>query len=93
MHDIEQAPLPASRPLHFPAAGPYAAVYSVWRTCAVAQQVAVPVWILVVGGAGIVVGLATYGYKIMRVLGVKMTRLTYSRGGPTAACGCWERRA
>lgn len=24
------------------------------------------------GGAGIVLGLATYGYKIMRVLGVKM---------------------
>lgn len=25
-------------------------------------------------------GLATYGYKIMRVLGVKMTKLTNSRG-------------
>lgn len=36
--------------------------------------------ILVVGGAGIVLGLATYGYKIMRVLGVKMTKLTNSRG-------------
>jgi sodium-dependent phosphate transporter len=27
-----------------------------------------------------VIGLATYGYKIMRVLGVKMTKLTNSRG-------------
>jgi sodium-dependent phosphate transporter len=34
----------------------------------------------VVGGVGIVLGLATYGYKIMRVLGVKMVRLTNSRG-------------
>ncbi len=33
-----------------------------------------------VGGAGIVFGLATYGYKIMRVLGVKMVKLTNSRG-------------
>lgn len=32
------------------------------------------------GGVGIVLGLATYGYKIMRVLGVKMTKLTNSRG-------------
>jgi phosphate/sulfate permease len=76
-----------------PAAGPYAAVYSVWRTCMVAQEVDVPVWILVVGGAGIVAGLATYGYKIMRVLGVKMTRLTYSRGERAASepgrCAGW----
>lgn len=42
------------------------------------------------GGAGIVLGLATFGYKIMRVLGVKMTRLTNSRGvrpGPACAWG------
>ena len=32
------------------------------------------------GGVGIVVGLATYGYKIIRVLGVKMVHLTFSRG-------------
>lgn len=48
-------------------------------TC-VTNKSAVPEWILVMGGLGIVVGLATLGYKIMRVLGVKMTRLTNSRG-------------
>ena len=32
------------------------------------------------GGAGIVCGLATYGYKIMRVLGVKSVKMTNSRG-------------
>ncbi|EFN59965.1 hypothetical protein CHLNCDRAFT_133070 [Chlorella variabilis] len=60
--------------------GPYAAIYGVWQTSTVAQQTDVPIWILAVGGAGIVLGLATFGYKIMRVLGVKMTRLTNSRG-------------
>ena len=32
------------------------------------------------GGAGIVVGLATYGYKIMNAMGVKLTTITPSRG-------------
>jgi hypothetical protein len=32
------------------------------------------------GGAGIVIGLATYGYKIMRVFGVKSVKMTNSRG-------------
>ena len=40
----------------------------------------VPEWILVLGGAGIVAGLSTYGYKIMRVLGVKAVKLTNARG-------------
>ncbi|KAI7845415.1 hypothetical protein COHA_000968 [Chlorella ohadii] len=60
--------------------GPYAAIYAVWQTSSVAKEAEVPTWILVVGGAGIVFGLATYGYKIMRVLGVKMVKLTNSRG-------------
>lgn len=34
----------------------------------------------VVGGLGITVGFATYGYKIVRVLGVRMVHLTFSRG-------------
>ncbi|KAI3429392.1 hypothetical protein D9Q98_005487 [Chlorella vulgaris] len=62
------------------AIGPFVAIYSVWTTFAVSAKVDVPVWTLVMGGGGIAMGLATYGYKIMRVLGVKMTRLTNSRG-------------
>lgn len=60
--------------------GPFAAIYAIWECSCVNTKAAVPQWILVLGGAGIVLGLATYGYKIMRVLGVKMTRLTNSRG-------------
>mmetsp|Transcript_22623 Transcript_22623/g.90676 ORF Transcript_22623/g.90676 Transcript_22623/m.90676 type:complete len:657 (-) Transcript_22623:121-2091(-) len=40
----------------------------------------VPVWILVMGGAGIVVGLATWGYRIIVAIGTKLTKLTPSRG-------------
>jgi phosphate/sulfate permease len=37
-------------------------------------------WILALGATGLTVGLATYGYKIMRVLGVKCAHITPSRG-------------
>jgi sodium-dependent phosphate transporter len=60
--------------------GPFAAVYGVWVCTCINSKSTVPQWILIVGGVGIVIGLATYGYKIMRVLGVKVTRLTNSRG-------------
>ncbi|MFB1035932.1 MAG: inorganic phosphate transporter, partial [Sinobacterium sp.] len=39
-----------------------------------------PSWILLLGGAGIVMGLATYGFKVMATIGKKITELTPSRG-------------
>jgi sodium-dependent phosphate transporter len=46
------------------AIGPYAVIYQVWRSGQLSSSKnAVPIWILVFGGAMIVVGLATYGYK------------------------------
>lgn len=40
----------------------------------------VPLWILAMGGAGIVLGLAMWGYRIIVAIGVKLTKLTPSRG-------------
>lgn len=61
--------------------GPLAAIYTIWDTSAVpADDTVVPKWILAIGGVGMVAGLATLGYKIMRSLGVKMCKLTPSRG-------------
>ena len=37
-------------------------------------------WILVLAALGLVVGIDTYGYNIVRSVGVKMTKLTPSRG-------------
>ena len=37
-------------------------------------------WILSLGAFGIVIGLATYGYKILHALGTKLTKITPSRG-------------
>lgn len=40
----------------------------------------VPLWILALGGAGIVLGLAMWGYRIILAIGVKLTKLTPARG-------------
>ena len=60
--------------------GPLAAVYGLVQTGGeVAQKSAVPIWILVLGGAGIVLGLATYGYRVMQTIGKQITDLTPTR--------------
>jgi PiT family inorganic phosphate transporter len=61
--------------------GPLAAVASIIKSGGeVAQKSALPLWILVLGGTGIVIGLATMGYRVMQTIGTKITQLTPSRG-------------
>lgn len=63
------------------AVGPLAAVISVVQSGGVIDSAAlVPWWVLVLGGAGIVVGLATYGHKVIATVGTGITELTPSRG-------------
>ncbi|MEE2661563.1 MAG: inorganic phosphate transporter [Pseudomonadota bacterium] len=61
--------------------GPLAAVYGLIQTGGeVAQHLPMPTWILALGGAGIVLGLATYGYRVMRTIGSRITSLTPTSG-------------
>jgi PiT family inorganic phosphate transporter len=60
--------------------GPLAAVVSIVATGEVTQESALPIWILLVGGFGIILGLATMGYRVMKTIGTKITELTPSRG-------------
>jgi solute carrier family 20 (sodium-dependent phosphate transporter) len=62
------------------AVGPLAAIWYIYEKGAVSSKIEVPPWILVIGGAGIVFGLATYGVKIMDVIGKKITYISASRG-------------
>lgn len=62
------------------AVGPLAAVVGIVKSGAVESKTAMPAWILLIGGAGIVIGLATYGFKVMATIGKKITELTPSRG-------------
>jgi len=61
--------------------GPLAAVVSIIESGGeVAQKAGMPIWILALGGFGIVVGLSTMGYKVMQTIGTKITELTPTRG-------------
>ncbi len=44
------------------------------------QHISMPIWVLSVGAVGIVVGLSMYGYKVILVVGRKITDMTPSRG-------------
>ena len=61
--------------------GPLAAVVSIVSSGGeVMQKSEMPIWILLLGGAGIVSGLITLGYRVMLTVGTKITELTPSRG-------------
>jgi PiT family inorganic phosphate transporter len=62
------------------AIGPVAAIFSIIKTNTIIMKVTVPPWILMLGGVGIVVGLSTYGYKVIETIGKKITEITPSRG-------------
>jgi PiT family inorganic phosphate transporter len=62
------------------AVGPLAAVTRIVQTNKVTMEVPVPTWILALGGGGITLGLAMYGYRVMTTVGEKITQITPSRG-------------
>jgi len=62
------------------AIGPLAAVLQIARDNAIVEQVPIATWILCLGGGGIVLGLVTFGYRVMSTVGTKVTEITPSRG-------------
>ena len=62
------------------AVGPLAAVVSILHSGTVAMKVAMPPWILALGGGFIVLGLLVWGRRVMETIGSKITEITPSRG-------------
>lgn len=63
------------------AVGPYASIYQIWKDGVVpGGKSNVPIWILAFGGAGIAIGIWTYGYRIMANLGNRITLMSPARG-------------
>ena len=62
------------------AIGPVAAVISIAQEGGLTQKSPVSIWILLLGGLGIVIGLATFGRHVIATVGSKITHLTPSRG-------------
>lgn len=62
------------------AIGPLSAALNILQTGVVSSSVSVPSWALALGGAGIVIGLATWGWRVIETIGRKITELTPTRG-------------
>lgn len=64
------------------AIGPLAVIASLYQeSVGIAVKTAgIPMWIVLLGGVGIVIGLATYGYKVIQTIGNNITELTPMRG-------------
>ncbi|MEQ9450453.1 MAG: anion permease [Pseudomonadales bacterium] len=62
------------------AIGPVAAIVSIINTGEIGQKSPVSIYVLLLGAVGIVVGLATFGRRVMATVGKKITELTPSRG-------------
>jgi len=64
------------------AVGPLAAVTTLYDTgfTEVAGRVGVPMWTLLLGGGGIVLGLATLGHRVIATIGGQITEITPTRG-------------
>lgn len=62
------------------AIGPVAAIISIVDSGTITQQSDLKTWVLLLGAVGIVLGLATYGWKVIKTVGKNITELTPSRG-------------
>jgi len=62
------------------AVAPLATIYSIYQYDTITEKTDVPIWILALGGFGIIIGLATWGYKIINRIGRELTKISPSRG-------------
>ena len=63
------------------AIGPVAAIIGIVQSGGeIAQKSVLPIWVLILGGFGIVAGLLMYGRRVMATIGKNITELTPSRG-------------
>jgi len=61
------------------AVGPLAAIADVAKSGAIAAKASIPLWVMMVGAAGIAIGLMLYGPKLIRTVGSEITELDQMR--------------
>ncbi|NPA75848.1 MAG: inorganic phosphate transporter [Euryarchaeota archaeon] len=62
------------------AVGPLVTIVDIYNGTEIGTHVVIPIWVLVLGGAGIVLGLSTWGYRVIYTIGSKITEVTPTRG-------------
>ena len=61
------------------AVGPLAAVNDALSSLAISKKAAIPLWVMVVGGVGISIGLALFGPRLIKTVGTEITELDQMR--------------
>jgi sodium-dependent phosphate transporter len=61
-------------------AGPLSSIWHIVNTNQIEKSTEAPIWIIVIGASGLVVGLATYGYRVTEAVGTRLSKITASRG-------------
>ena len=61
------------------AVGPLAAVYDALTTHGVSEKASIPIWVMIVGGLGISIGLALFGPRLIKTVGSEITELDQMR--------------
>jgi len=62
------------------AIGPVAGIIGIVQTGSVGTTIGTPYWLLAIGGIGIAIGCLTWGRRVMRTVGAKITNLNHTRG-------------
>ena len=62
------------------AVGPVAAIVAIIQTHSVEMAVSIPIWLLLIGGAGLAFGIYGWGHRVMDTVGKKITSITPTRG-------------
>jgi len=62
------------------AIGPLVGSVNILMTGTLSYATEIPLWALFLGGMGIVIGLATWGWRVIMTIGKKITELTPTRG-------------
>jgi len=62
------------------AIGPVAAIVPLAQGISLGSKIDVPIWLLALGGVGIAFGCMTWGRRVMKTVGSRITSLTNTRG-------------
>ena len=62
------------------AIGPVIAIYFIATQGSLAGRMDIPIWLLMLGGVGIAVGIAVLGHKVMGTVGERITKMNNTRG-------------
>ena len=61
------------------AVGPLAAVFDALSSMQVSAKASIPIWVMLVGGIGISIGLALFGPRLIKTVGSEITELDHIR--------------